>query len=105
MGCELFVAPTEGFSALLGCFQTNYLKGGGPVAIMKAFLKVSVTGEFRATPGLAGFSAKENDTRKALISPVRDIIKKFPNDFVAIWAAVVMRKRILVVRSIEAIGV
>jgi len=73
-----------------------YLATGSPVKLLEVFLSVFAKGSFNAGK-LGSFSASQHDPRSSLIAtPLKDAVRLFGEEVILVWAALVMKKRVVV---------
>lgn len=82
----------ERYEALLRTMVELYATTGSPPKLLECFLSVQIKGRY----GQA-YVAADHDPRKALlVSNVKDLISAFGLEFILVWTALLMKKRIAV---------
>jgi len=89
----------EKFLGISAALAKTYLAGGTPVRILEGYLSVFTVGKFE------GFSEKgfQAPQQALLDSPVAALLSSFGEHAVVLWAAVLMKKRVLVFSEDRAI--
>jgi hypothetical protein len=120
---ETLVAETHGIAPLnlnlIQVLKDLYRSSGNTVHVLEAYLSVFATGQFQGPQGRISFDASTFDAKNAeLNSPVRhdetnelmvvvdersvhaqvlEIVRQYGTESVLIWAAVLLKKRVLIV--------
>jgi len=72
-----------------------YLSTGDPIALLKCWVSVFTKGAFECE--LGKFNGAEFDPRRSyLATSIRDVVRMFGQEIILLWAALVMKKRIIV---------
>ena len=85
----------ERYEALLGTMTGLYRSTGSPPKLLECFLSVQIKGRYAQA-----YVAADHDPRKALlVTNIKDLISGFGVEFILVWTALLMKKRVVVYGS------
>ncbi|PRP74132.1 FAM45 family protein [Planoprotostelium fungivorum] len=88
----------ERYNELTKMMVHIYLSTGSPLKVAECYVSVFAKGSYNAGDSFGEFSAASHDARAAyLASSIKDVIRIFGEDIILIWAALIMKKRLIVV--------
>jgi len=86
----------EKYIALCKIMSDLYVSTGDPLKVLECWLRVFARGSYSGGE-IGDFSASDYDERNAyLATSIKDVIRMFRQEIIFVWAALMMKKRIVV---------